>query len=265
MENSGGKNDQPDYRHSIEALAKAAVGFVGLVDLLLTTAATALQRRPPLFNTLAEIDWQEVQTRLEELPALSKQCMRRVLSNGWFFGWHDSLETLSVLIDDLLASAEENIDEIMIAFYTARFSEYADRLATKHPVRSAPIIAATKAHTAEAYLLSIPVFIAQADGLLAEMFGKENPLREIRQLVERRFADDQGTLDLLLPLLEINDSKFLLSSGRRGADFEGLNRHQVMHGEVSDYGTEANSLKAFSFLVFVGLHLPAAAPDLVKR
>ena len=29
-----------------------------------------------------------------------------------------------------------------------------------------------------------------------------------------------------------------------------------MHGERSDYGTEINSLKAFSFLVFAGLHMP---------
>jgi hypothetical protein len=30
-----------------------------------------------------------------------------------------------------------------------------------------------------------------------------------------------------------------------------------MHGEFSVYGTEINSLKAFSFLVCVGAHLPA--------
>ena len=42
-----------------------------------------------------------------------------------------------------------------------------------------------------------------------------------------------------------------------GKSFTALNRHQVMHGERSDYGTEINSLKAFSFSVFAGLHIPA--------
>jgi hypothetical protein len=41
-----------------------------------------------------------------------------------------------------------------------------------------------------------------------------------------------------------------------GKSFTALNRHQVMHGERSEYGTEINSLKAFLFLVFAGLHIP---------
>lgn len=61
----------------------------------------------------------------------------------------------------------------------------------------------------------------------------------------------------------LGDSDFMKSTVKRqiavqqsGRSFTALNRHQVMHDESSDYGTEINSLKAFSLLVFVGLHLP---------
>lgn len=70
-------------------------------------------------------------------------------------------------------------------------------------------------------------------------------------------------LDLLYPFLELQGAGFMMSAKASqdaaqasGKSFTALNRHQVMHGERSDYGTEINSLKAFSVLVFAGLHMP---------
>ena len=47
-----------------------------------------------------------------------------------------------------------------------------------------------------------------------------------------------------------------LSSKDRSIGFSELNRHQIIHGEVTDYGTEENSLKAVAFLNFCALVLP---------
>ena len=70
-------------------------------------------------------------------------------------------------------------------------------------------------------------------------------------------------LDLLYPFLELQGAGFMMSAKASqdaaqasGKSFTALNRHQVMHGERSDYGTEINSLNAFSVLVFAGLHMP---------
>jgi len=41
------------------------------------------------------------------------------------------------------------------------------------------------------------------------------------------------------------------SEHERGDAFVGLNRHQVLHGESTQYGTEMNSLKAISLLNYV--------------
>ncbi len=37
----------------------------------------------------------------------------------------------------------------------------------------------------------------------------------------------------------------------RGSDFIGLNRHQVLHGEVVDYNTKINSLQAISCINYM--------------
>ena len=41
------------------------------------------------------------------------------------------------------------------------------------------------------------------------------------------------------------------SKNERNDAFNELNRHQVMHGESLDYGTEINSLKSISLLNYV--------------
>jgi hypothetical protein len=81
--------------------------------------------------------------------------------------------------------------------------------------------------------------------------------------LREKLGTDQEALDLIHPILKLHEMNFMKSANERkkaaqasGESFTALNRHQVIHGECWDYGTEINSLKAFSFLAFVGLHLP---------
>lgn len=89
---------------------------------------------------------------------------------------------------------------------------------------------------------------------------------------EKNVIDEATNLRNQLPALELHELDILKSQGARNAKaretgkvFDALNRHQVMHGEVSDYGTEINSMKAFSFLLFVALHVPDILEDAKKR
>lgn len=78
-----------------------------------------------------------------------------------------------------------------------------------------------------------------------------------------QLAPDQEALDLIHPILKFREINFMQSARERekvaqasGESFSAPNRQRVLHGESCDYGTEINSLKVFSFLTFVGLHLP---------
>jgi hypothetical protein len=132
------------------------------------------------------------------------------------------------------------------------------------------IKAAVNAHRtlgSDGYFLSIPVFIAQADGLLTEIAKVESALQKERsgqrelqasKALREQLGADQESLDLIDPLLKLHELDFMKSSRARrvaaqttGEAFTALNRHQVMHGESCDYGTEINSLKAFSLLASV--------------
>ena len=64
------------------------------------------------------------------------------------------------------------------------------------------------------------------------------------------------TLRALTRALSYKQIPLALSSKDRSPEFSELNRHQVLHGEVTEYGTEENSLKAVAFLNFCALVLP---------
>src|SRR3981189_2557209 len=63
--------------------------------------APYLEKAAPYLVALAQIDWAAVKQRLDELPKKSKDAMRLALAEGWFFGWHDGLQSLMELVESL--------------------------------------------------------------------------------------------------------------------------------------------------------------------
>jgi len=273
---------------------KEQIDFVALAHAFTEKLAQIASVAVPVMAALAEVipkialeirgDWREYLAKLDALPAQSKIAMTVAADKGWFFGWSTSLDDLMPLIERITSLPSDEIDQCMVDYYRVNFQDFIDRLVANNPSRSAAIAAASRAHSElgiDGFFLSTPVFIAQADGWLSEILGVESPLgmkRDVKgepkvrsttagHLLKQKFESDQESLDLLHPVFTLHESDFLKSSSARSqassssGAFTALNRHQVMHGECSDYGTELNSLKAFSFFVFVGLHLQSIWAD----
>jgi hypothetical protein len=252
-------------RPTVETLHRFFDGLAKVVVNVLEIVVTAIQNAEPKLAAMGAKDWPDLLRLLDELPMKSKDAMRRALAQGWFFGWHDGLGSLTGLVERLAAAPDDAFDELMIDYYRANLLSFTEHLTANHPARSLAIKAAVDAHMSisnSGYYLSVPVFIIQADGILAEITLEEQPLRDGAEAIRGKYAMDPELLDLLYPFLELKNSPFTMSSKKRRelATGDWLNRHEVIHGERSDYGTERNSLKAFSFLVFAGLHMPAVIP-----
>jgi len=108
----------------------------------------------------------------------------------------------------------------------------------------------SEAHNGGEYDLSVPVFLAQADGICLELIGV--------QLYSKR-SDGKTTkvseavaaleVDVLLyPLTEV--FPIIFNSRERAGQENILNRHAVLHGESVSYGNKVNSSKAMSLLSF---------------
>ncbi len=125
---------------------------------------------------------------------------------------------------------------------------------------------AYESHRRSEYELSVPVILAQADGICQELIGIQ--LYQKRRNVPatatyvQSFATDTLFSALLYPLLV----PLPLSAGQheRDDEFDMLNRHQVLHGESFDYGTKKNSLRAFSLIYYVASVLISNNHDMSK-
>ncbi len=292
---SGNSMEAADIRETVSRLLRGLEPYVpAILEGLATigalkeslgayaeSLAPSLAALAPHFGKIGQIDWAEAKRRLDDLPAKSKDAMAVASSKGWFFGWDDSLRDVFSLVDNLGSIDTTEIDEFMSAYYRENLQFFTDRLVELHPERAPVIKAAVRAHNtlgSDGFILSVPVFIAQADGLLTKITQVKSAMMKAPGTDELQAAkslraqlnSDQKSLDLVSPILKLHELDFLKNSGQRretevasGQAFTALNRHQVMHGELWDYGTEINSLKAFSFLAFVGTHLPtvlSAAP-----
>lgn len=228
----------------------------------------------PVVEKLATIDWASIQERYEQLPGRSRTAMERAAGLGWHFNWLNSLQDTLHLVDALSDADAPGIHAILTAHYEENLTWYTSELCRAYPDRGAVIEAAVYAHQhlgELGYALSVPVFLAQADGIFSVITGTgtESAFNKVKgksttkgsEWLESRIADEPRAVDLLPSLLGLGELHVLKSAKQRlpmpTDDVPELNRHQVLHGEVSDYGTQLNSLKAFSLLVAVALHLPS--------
>lgn len=261
------------------ALADAA--YLGYRDAVRAAAPAVAQLLKVGTEWIKKVDWvqlAEVGRTLSELPDRSKKAMKLAADNGWFFGWNDSLKGILKLIKSLEATGTapvtaDAVDQVFKEYFEENFEAIAQGLVRNYAHRTEPINAAVAAHKSDAlsgaYFLSIPVFLAQADGILSEVVGINSVFQKggRDKLIAKVAGWDlvSDVKGLLQPFEEFH--KLDLVRGKNDDQpnaFTALNRHEVMHGNSQTYGTRINSLKAFSLLAFVGLHVPLVL-DKVKR
>lgn len=210
--------------------------------------------------------------RLINLPEETKRFLSDLAYRGWFFTDEMTLNELSVFYN--LTTAQNSVDEAYIDGYMEKLvekymSHIKHKLYDRYPERQAVLESAFNAHDRGEYNLSIPVFLAQIDGIGTQL------LNGISLFSRRRSA----TPGMLLTAEEINklsaqvDTTLIeplglpLGMTARSTSAERLqhpfiyNRHEVLHGISVDYGNRINSLKAISLLG----HLSTVFHDVVEE
>lgn len=239
-----------------------------------------LENMRPIFKNVLKFSKEEIEERnkfLEELPASSRRAMELASNRGWFFCWTMSLGQLKKIIDELESADDNEVDSILSEHHKDFFEHHLEMLKKKYTHRSGAIVAACEAHLkgGNGYYLSVPVFLAQADGILSEVCNMEGksalqvhkkgePEKAGTVKIMELLKDRPDALDVVFPIARLHELDLLKSSNDRpesGLEVHYLNRHQILHGEESNYATEIISLKAYSFLTFVGLHLPDIIED----
>lgn len=223
-----------------------------LTDLTsLTTQALELKKSIEEFISPA---FEQLQSRFRELPARTKEAFL-LLGN---YCWYPDLNMTPSESEDLrLALSEGNVEEAegaLVEWFESRIDEIEKSIIERFPRRQKLIRAAFNAHRRKEYDLSIPVLLAQTDGICKEVteryFFKEHKGKPQTAIYVKQFASDSYLAALLSPLSErLPIGKYVRK--RQGKWSSKLNRHKVLHGTSLDYGTRINGLKAISLINYV--------------
>jgi hypothetical protein len=146
----------------------------------------------------------------------------------------------------------DKIDDFMSQWVESKLPAVKEMLAQGYPERKKLLDKAFQAHDSGDYDLSIPVFLAQADGIWHDLSGKSGYEKKERKRYiekERSARNIPERLSYLFAPLRSNTPLCKhYSKGRADT----LNRHGIFHGLITDYGTKINSLKAISWLLYIG-------------
>ncbi len=190
---------------------------------------------------------------LKKVSAQTRTALATLGNHGWYFDLEMSMSGLWELEEALNSGNIEEAEKALVKYYRERTPEIEKSLRTRFPHRAKILTSAFKAHSRGEYELSVPVFLAQADGVCQEaigiqLFQKKNKIPATATYVQK-LTNDTFSAAILHPLsltLPISASK-----NERDDNFNELNRHQILHGESTSYGSEVSSLKAISLINYL--------------
>jgi len=199
----------------------------------------------PAFTNLAE--------HFRKLPERTRNALLVLGNHGWYLDLEMPLPALWELERDLTDGNVDEAETSLQEYFRERADGIATALKVAFPRRERVLGAAFAAHARGEFELSIPVFLAQADGICLELIGVQLFTKRDKKPAPAAYVEsialDTFRSAMMHPLA--NPLPISFSAQERGADFDDLNRHQVLHGESVDYGIEVNSLKAISLLNYV--------------
>jgi hypothetical protein len=242
------KFDLPDF-----------TAFTSQLDDAQKIASEAMQWTQAMISP-AFADFQE---SFRQLPPRAQEAALTLADNGWYLDWKMTIPDLWELNKALLGGNADQAEIELVEHFTNRADGIENELLTKFPHRAHLIRSAFGAHRREEYELSIPVFLAQADGICFDVINMSVFRSEKNRPLTASYVDtvarDTLRAALLSPLsrtLPINATE-----RQRPPGSTALNRHTVLHGESLDYGNKANSLKAISFVNYIAHVLRDDAGD----
>ena len=197
--------------------------------------------------------FEEIHESMRELPPRVQAALLVLASRGWYLDFEWSMPQLWALQESLASGDVANAEKELIEHFEARLNEIENVLVDKFPHRARLIRSAFGAHRRQEYELSIPVLLAQSDGICKEitekyLFIRYNKKPEVATYVEDTITD-AFAVALMSPLCKI--LPIAAPQSERPADTDLLNRHAVLHGESLNYGSKANGLRAISLINYV--------------
>jgi hypothetical protein len=242
-----------DLQKSLEAAVKPIAISTTKIKKAIEDVLLPIGKQIKTFQEALAPVLASVARAVEQLPEKSKQALKILAENGWYLDPDLSVPTLFEMATKFSSGNTAHANNELCDHFDSRIAEIDIDFNKQLPARGRLLSPTFRAHRKTEYALSIPVFLAQADGICKEITGEQLYSRSsgVPKLASILLTSDMSPLSksLLAPIVE--PMPISASSKEREQMDNILNRHAILHGDSTDYDNRLNSCRAISLLVYV--------------
>jgi hypothetical protein len=206
------------------------------------------------------IDWAKIAEQIGQFEAGYPEQLRVLALHGWFVSSNLPIKAIYPLASFFKDGRIEEGHQTLCWYYNKELADIESALAGNFPKRAIILKKAFSAHRKGDFELSIPVFIAQADGIARDIIAKEmkrfsvySKQNKFRDTIQNFINDCKNKNLLVSELLKVAviDMPLNVSEGNPMITTEVLNRNEILHGMNTSYATQLNSYRAISWLEYI--------------
>ena len=198
-----------------------------------------------------------LQKIFEREPERIRNVVDYLAASGWYYSLNSSWRYFIIAEKCFKNGDISRVDSEYSAYFEESMENCGRKIVETFPTRERIIMDSITAHTKASFSLSTLGFLSQCDGIFQELTGSEqlfssrmDARKKIADILKEKYTHDgeyKNTEAFLSPLEKVYPH---YQSGQQKD--KAYNRNGIMHGEIVDYWrTPLNSLKAFSYLVFI--------------
>ena len=180
---------------------------------------------------------------------LSESGLRSIAEYGWYINELQTMGSSTFLMEKAINGDVEFLDKYFSDYYKENLERLTKIIINNQESRSGIITEAIACHEEKKYYASTILFLSLADGICnGLLFTTKRNKESLRKYLAK---NDNGSLITILLGMITNESTIDEGYSKKEKNEKKLNRHSVVHGLEIHFGTEINSLKAFSLLSYV--------------
>ncbi len=237
-------------------LVEPLKGFQKSFEKISRIYASTPQFQNPFLEHLET--FKEIGERLKEYTKKTPEYVLLIARHGWFIDLESELNFPSKVAYNIQENKVDVANELLIDYYKRNVGEIFESLIKRHHTRREILENIKRSLEEGNHILVIPVILTQVDGICFDFTKKKFFITEkkdkkhkwLTEVIVELEKSAGNFLELYLSPLQ-NQTPIMA----REKDIDKfpckLNRHEILHGIKTDYGTEINSLKVISLLKYV--------------
>ena len=202
------------------------------------------------FQDIGKLISENLEKTPESLLLLSKY--------GWYLDFDSEMDLPNQLRNLIVNGKVDDVDEILMEYYNENIDRIFKNLSDSYSDRKEIFKQIIAAHKEQKYFLTIPSILTQVDGICFDITTKKYFITEKKEKkfkylpeVATEFANISGSIAEAFSMPILNQTAINSHESKIENFPVKLNRHLIMHGIDKEFGTEKNSLKCLSLLVYL--------------